>query len=1028
MTSSFSSERYCDVRVVCRFRPVTEVESKRTCISDTEEGEPCFEFPSESTVQALRGSASNKSDESFTFDRVFSGTTVTQKEVYEYAAKETVEDVLKGYNGTIFAYGQTGAGKSFTMFGPTLGDPELRGIIPRACTHLFTHIARDRSSGTEYTIKCSFLEIYKERVRDLLNPKNANLKVRETPSRGVWVDNLTEEFVHSEEEVLELLGFGERFRSVAATEINALSSRSHSLFTLTLHQKLRDGSTKTGKLNLADLAGSEKVSKSGASGETLEEAKKINQSLSALGNCISALSKLPKGANPPSQAAATSKHIPYRDSKLTFILRESLGGNSKTTLVCACSPHSSNLEETVSTLRFGQRAKQIKNTVQVNQQRSAEELSAIIAQLRKEVAMLRRQVASLQAELKKYKSDGTNNTSNIDTTNGARSNATPSAASSPFRFSLSRKNSTKTAISPRRSQVPAASDKEAKLNEVEEEREDDTESTSYYDPVAAAEAVLELERLRESSNLRIEELMDELKVLESTEKEQSTKIERMKEELHLKDEIIARTTSEASNAEANFLQQLNKADYAAKQLQYDMEQQAQEIKALSEYNALLKTRAEEEANKATAMQTENQALLLSQEHLLRKNKLAEERVQVCQASLEELQNQVKNLMGGLETLQQKKRQAQKERDEALHMLETIKQEKNGLELLLQSQRLAHAEQHFSVDEQVKRLEHEMEKLVQQNQQLAADAQQAKLDNQQLRSLLKESEAKQTSERNSLSRQLSDAQNAIEKEQQRSQRAEIALEEKEIEAREALLRASSLASDLEERDMLYEQLRVEKDSLLATHKKKDEEKDRRLTEMEQEMNRMKQEMQKQQQKMEEERANHLAREKLLKEKLALFEDAENRAMRVRVVAPVRPNIVASVFKRRQSLTAGAGAGFTIEKERARLSMVVSKEGWLTKEGGLVRNWKQRWFVLQGLSLLYFEAPSKEKPKGSIPLDGCYLGVVENVTSKKHSFAIYHDSRRTFILQAASAEEMTAWMAAIDSVILSTSSSASTTTTT
>ncbi|KAL6074627.1 Kinesin-like protein unc-104 [Balamuthia mandrillaris] len=449
--TTLASERHCGVRVVCRFRPeaATAAGSRgRVSIAPASQQlalDSRVEFLSEDTIQVHRSPAlpsaspssfslpsSKNSKERFTFDRVFWGHAATQNEVYEYTAKETVEDVLKGYNGTIFAYGQTGAGKSFTMFGPTLGDPELRGIIPRACTQLFAHIAHDRNSATEYTTKCSFLEIYKER------------------------------FVRSEEEVLELLQFGERLRSVAATDMNVLSSRSHT-----------DGSTKIGSLNLADLAGSEKVSKSGASGETLEEAKKINQSLSALGNCISALSKLPKGANPPSQAAATSKHIPYRDSKLTFILRESLGGNSKTTLVCACSPHSSNLEETVSTLRFGQRAKKIKNTVQVN-----EELSAIIAKLKEEVAMLRSGM----------------------------------------------------------------------------------EPTS--DPAAETVDMLELEKLRNSSNLRIEELKEEMKA--------------MKEELQQKDEIISRMTSEAAIAKASYLKELNQADRATKQLQLEMEQQARE--------------------------------------------------------------------------------------------------------------------------------------------------------------------------------------------------------------------------------------------------------------------------------------------------------------------------------------------------------------------------------------------------------------------------------------------------------------------
>lgn len=327
----------------------------------------------------------------YTFDRVFHGDT-NQLEVFEMAAKEVVEDVIKGYNGTIFAYGQTGSGKSFTMFGPDIDSSEQKGIIPRACEYIFNHIAID-SEERVYEVRCSFLEIYKEVIKDLLDPKNINLKVRETPTRGVWVEGLSDQSVQNVTEVITLLRDGEEHRSVASTNMNATSSRSHSLFILTLIQKERDGTTKIGKLNLADLAGSEKVGKTGAVGETLEEAKKINQSLSALGNCIMALTKAKKG------------HVPYRDSKLTFILRESLGGNAKTTLLIACSPHSFNLEETVSTLRFGQRAKTIKNKAKINQQRSIEELELIVKKLTRELQLVKRYARRLEDELKTSKGE-----------------------------------------------------------------------------------------------------------------------------------------------------------------------------------------------------------------------------------------------------------------------------------------------------------------------------------------------------------------------------------------------------------------------------------------------------------------------------------------------------------------------------------------------------------------------------------------------------------------------------------------------
>eukprot|EP01094_Clydonella_sp_ATCC50884_P019038 TRINITY_DN3635_c0_g2_i2.p1 TRINITY_DN3635_c0_g2~~TRINITY_DN3635_c0_g2_i2.p1 ORF type:complete len:1107 (-),score=368.20 TRINITY_DN3635_c0_g2_i2:148-3303(-) len=380
----------CGVRVICRFRPINKREISEGL--DPEAVKKILLFPDPYTVDLQPWN--NRSGQLFQFDRVFADPATTQEEVYELAARDSIDNLLKGFNATIFAYGQTGAGKSFTMFGPDISAPKDRGIIPRSCNHIFRHIAED-TEGNEYTIKCSFLEIYKEVVNDLLNPSKKNLKVRETPSRGVWVDGLTEEYVTCEQDVYDLIKLGEKSRAVSSTNMNATSSRSHSLFILKLHQKSTDGSTKEGKLNLADLAGSEKVGKTGASGDTLEEAKKINQSLSALGNCINALTKSGKKA-----------HIPYRDSKLTFILRESLGGNTKTTLLIACSPHIFNLEETIGTLMFGKRAKTIKNKVKVNKQRSVAELMAIIERLKKELAYFKRYTKALEKAIEEVKGPG----------------------------------------------------------------------------------------------------------------------------------------------------------------------------------------------------------------------------------------------------------------------------------------------------------------------------------------------------------------------------------------------------------------------------------------------------------------------------------------------------------------------------------------------------------------------------------------------------------------------------------------------
>eukprot|EP00698_Gefionella_okellyi_P025620 TRINITY_DN9445_c0_g1_i1.p1 TRINITY_DN9445_c0_g1~~TRINITY_DN9445_c0_g1_i1.p1 ORF type:complete len:1511 (-),score=407.47 TRINITY_DN9445_c0_g1_i1:142-4404(-) len=281
----------------------------------------------------------------------------TQLEVYE-EFKPAIDDVLGGYNTTIFAYGQTGSGKTHSMFGPDVRNDQLMGIIPRAAKQIFDHL-HQLPSAAVVTVKMSFLEIYKEQVRDLLSPTEDPLRVRESKETGVYVDGLSQSVAKSHADMLALITKGEKSRTVASTRMNEVSSRSHSLVIVTVEQRIAatadtPGSVKIGTLNLADLAGSEKVGKTGTEGERLEEAKTINMSLSALGLCIRRL-------------ATSSPHIPYRDSKLTFILRESLGGNAKTNLLVATSPHAANLEETLSTLEFANRAKSIKLNVRVNQ-------------------------------------------------------------------------------------------------------------------------------------------------------------------------------------------------------------------------------------------------------------------------------------------------------------------------------------------------------------------------------------------------------------------------------------------------------------------------------------------------------------------------------------------------------------------------------------------------------------------------------------------------------------------------------------
>ena len=314
-----------------------------------------------------------------------------QTDVFDFSIRSTVDDILNGYNGTVFAYGQTGAGKSYTMMGSDIDNDESRGIIPRIVEQIFASILSS-PGNIEYTVRVSYMEIYMERIRDLLAPQNDNLPVHEEKNRGVYVKGLLEIYVSSVQEVYEVMRRGGTARAVAATNMNQESSRSHSIFVVTITQKnVETGSAKSGQLFLVDLAGSEKVGKTGATGQTLEEAKKINKSLSALGMVINSLTD------------GKSTHIPYRDSKLTRILQESLGGNSRTTLIVNCSPSSYNDAETLSTLRFGVRAKSIKNKAKINAELSPAELKQLLKKAQSQVTTFENYVSTLEGEVQLWR-------------------------------------------------------------------------------------------------------------------------------------------------------------------------------------------------------------------------------------------------------------------------------------------------------------------------------------------------------------------------------------------------------------------------------------------------------------------------------------------------------------------------------------------------------------------------------------------------------------------------------------------------
>ena len=281
------------------------------------------------------------------------------------------------------------------MMGADIDDEEQRGIIPRIVEQMFASILRS-PENIEYTVRVSYMEIYMEKIRDLLVPQNDNLPVHEEKSRGVYVKGLLEIYVSSVQEVFEVMRRGGLARATAATNMNQESSRSHSIFVITITQKnVETGSAKSGQLFLVDLAGSEKVGKTGASGQTLEEAKKINKSLSALGMVINSLTD------------GKSTHIPYRDSKLTRILQESLGGNSRTTLIINCSPSSYNEQETLSTLRFGVRAKSIKNKAKINAELSPLELKQLLKKAQSQITTYESYVSTLEQEVHAWRNGET---------------------------------------------------------------------------------------------------------------------------------------------------------------------------------------------------------------------------------------------------------------------------------------------------------------------------------------------------------------------------------------------------------------------------------------------------------------------------------------------------------------------------------------------------------------------------------------------------------------------------------------------
>ncbi|XP_047669902.1 kinesin-like protein KIF1A isoform X15 [Tachysurus fulvidraco] len=338
-----------------------------------------------------------KETKSFNFDYSYWSHTspedinyASQQQVYRDIGEEMLLHAFEGYNVCIFAYGQTGAGKSYTMMGRQ--EEGQQGIIPLLCEDLFTKINDSNTDNSmSYSVEVSYMEIYCERVRDLLNPKNkGNLRVREHPLLGPYVEDLSKLAVTSYNDIQDLMDSGNKARTVAATNMNETSSRSHAVFNIIFTQKRHDSETdntseKVSKISLVDLAGSERADSTGAKGTRLKEGANINKSLTTLGKVISALAEVDSGSNKNKKKKKVESFIPYRDSVLTWLLRENLGGNSRTAMVAALSPADINYDETLSTLRYADRAKQIRCNAVINEDPN----NRLVRELKDEVSRLK---------------------------------------------------------------------------------------------------------------------------------------------------------------------------------------------------------------------------------------------------------------------------------------------------------------------------------------------------------------------------------------------------------------------------------------------------------------------------------------------------------------------------------------------------------------------------------------------------------------------------------------------------------------
>ncbi|XP_020840406.1 kinesin heavy chain [Phascolarctos cinereus] len=702
----------CSIKVMCRFRPLNEAEILR--------GDKFIpKFKGDETVVIGQGKP-------YVFDRVLPPNT-SQEQVYNACAKQIVKDVLEGYNGTIFAYGQTSSGKTHTMEGK-LHDHQLMGIIPRIAHDIFDHIY-SMDENLEFHIKVSYFEIYLDKIRDLLDVSKTNLAVHEDKNRVPYVKGCTERFVSSPEEVMDVIDEGKANRHVAVTNMNEHSSRSHSIFLINIKQENVETEKKlSGKLYLVDLAGSEKVSKTGAEGAVLDEAKNINKSLSALGNVISAL------------AEGTKTHVPYRDSKMTRILQDSLGGNCRTTIVICCSPSIFNEAETKSTLMFGQRAKTIKNTVSVNLELTAEEWKKKYEKEKDKNKSLKNVIQHLEMELNRWRNgeavpedeqisakdqknlEPCDNTPIID-------NMTPVVSS----ISTEEKQKYDEEITCLYRQLD---DKDDEINQQSQLAEklkqqmldqDELLASTRRDYEKIQEELTRLQIENEAAKDEVKEVLQALEELAVNYDQKSQEVEdKTRANEQLTDELTQKTTTlTATQRELNQLQELSnhqkkRATEILNLLLKDLGEiggiiGTNDVKTLADVNGVI----EEEFTMArlyiSKMKSEVKSLVNRSKQLEsaqidsnRKMNASERELAACQLLISQHEAKIKSLTDYMQNMEQKRRQLEESQDSLSEELAKLRAQEKMHEVSFQDKEKEHLTRLQDAEEMKKALEQQME--------------------------------------------------------------------------------------------------------------------------------------------------------------------------------------------------------------------------------------------------------------------------------------------------------------------------------